>query len=115
MISLHFENGSMRLGRETLDLVWRDRETRVETLVKDNESSRVEKHEWHQAVIEDFVDAIHERRAPFGHWTRSPEVTSVDRGDRDIFENRSDHQYPYCHLSRLARVVLSLTSNRDSG
>lgn len=64
MISLHFENGSMRLGRETLDLAWRDRKNRIETPVKDDESSRVEKHEWHQAVIEEFVDAIHERRAP---------------------------------------------------
>ncbi|TCS65805.1 putative dehydrogenase [Primorskyibacter sedentarius] len=67
VISLHFENGSMRLGTDRLDVVWRDGRQEDALTVTGSEGDTgavVNKHEWHQAVIEDFVDAVRQGRAP---------------------------------------------------
>jgi len=66
-ISLHFANGSLRLRADELVLSWRD--GRVETELYEGGKAHdngpvVANHEWHQRVIEDFVDAIREGRAP---------------------------------------------------
>ncbi|SEW29606.1 Predicted dehydrogenase [Cognatiyoonia koreensis] len=61
VIRLHFENGSMRLDKDTLEISWRD--GRTEHQGKDDSTHAVKPlsggtHEWHQAVIADFIDAI---------------------------------------------------------
>ncbi|MCO6381978.1 Gfo/Idh/MocA family protein [Oceanicola sp. 502str15] len=57
-ISLHFEQGSLRIGRDGVVVSWRD--GREEVLG----AEEVAKHDWHQRVIEDFSTAIREGRAP---------------------------------------------------
>lgn len=66
-ISLHCEHGSLRLGADTLDIFWRDE--RCERNTPDTDSAgedgpHIVNHEWHQGVIEDFIDALQQRRAP---------------------------------------------------
>lgn len=67
VIRLHFENGSLRLDKDTLEIAWHD--GRTELVGKEDTPTTVKplsggKHEWHQAVIEDFIDAIHVGRKP---------------------------------------------------
>ncbi|WGW03110.1 Gfo/Idh/MocA family protein [Tropicibacter oceani] len=59
-IWLHFEKGSLCVGRDQLMVHWRDggREQAPQT------PEQVAKHTWHQRVIEDFVEAIGSGRAP---------------------------------------------------
>lgn len=67
MVTLHFENASMRLGRARLDVFWRDGRKETQDFgVADEEDGGpiVAKHHLHQGVIEDFVDAIHTGRPP---------------------------------------------------
>lgn len=67
VIRLHFDNGSLRLDKDALKISWRDGRTELDA--KDETPGRLTplsggKHEWHQAVIEDFVDAIRAGRKP---------------------------------------------------
>lgn len=66
-ITLHFDAASLRLGKDRLEIFWRD--GRVEPLVfggsqAGEEGPVITKHQLHQGVIEDFVDAICAGRAP---------------------------------------------------
>ncbi len=67
IIRLHFENGSLKMDKDALEVSWRDGRTIIEA--KDHDPRTVRpvlggKHEWHQAVIEDFVEAVHHGRKP---------------------------------------------------
>lgn len=67
MITLHFERGSLRVARHTLDENWRDGRSETQVYGQSDtgdDGPVVAKYEWHQAVIEDFVDAIRDARAP---------------------------------------------------
>ncbi|QDC09626.1 Gfo/Idh/MocA family oxidoreductase [Oceanicola sp. D3] len=57
-VALHFEQASLRIGRDGVVVNWRD--GREEVLG----AEEVKKHDWHQRVIEDFAAAIREERAP---------------------------------------------------
>jgi len=66
-IALHCEHGSLSLSAETLEVSWRDgrREyfpPRVDPT--EQQDCATPKHLWHQAIIEDFIDALHEGREP---------------------------------------------------
>ena len=67
VIRLHFENGSLRLDKDSLEINWRDGRSKHEGkgdapgIVKPLSGG---KHEWHQAVIADFLDAICAGRKP---------------------------------------------------
>lgn len=54
-LTLHYEHGSMRIDKDRLDLHWRN--GAVEHFPPPG-YAKPEKHEWHQAVIEDFAKAI---------------------------------------------------------
>lgn len=67
VIRLHFEQASLKLDKDALEISWRDGRTVIEA--KDEAPRKVNpllggKHEWHQAVIEDFVDAVRQGRKP---------------------------------------------------
>ncbi|WP_424934412.1 Gfo/Idh/MocA family protein [Amaricoccus macauensis] len=67
VIRLHFEHASLKLDKEALEISWRDGRTVIEA--KDEAPRKVNplsggKHEWHQAVIEDFAEAIRLGRKP---------------------------------------------------
>lgn len=66
MITLHFENASLRVGRNALRVDWRDgrADDGVSNGDPDDMASIIPRHEWHQGVIADFLDAIHTGRAP---------------------------------------------------
>lgn len=61
VITLHFENGSLRLDKEQLELNWRDgrSESCGFEVVKP-----IDKYIWHQGVIEDFLDSLGQGTAP---------------------------------------------------
>lgn len=66
-IKLHYEHGSLHLSTDNLDVFWRD--GRCEQMMPNaisagEEGPIINKHEWHQAVIEDFIDAVQQERAP---------------------------------------------------
>ena len=67
VIRLHFEHASLKLDKNALKISWRDGRVAVEA--KDKAPQKVNpllggKHEWHQAMIEDFVDAVRHERKP---------------------------------------------------
>ena len=67
VIRLHFENGSLRLDKDSLEINWRD--GRIEREGKGDAPGTIKplsggKHEWHQSVIADFIDAIRAGRKP---------------------------------------------------
>ncbi|MEV8468745.1 Gfo/Idh/MocA family oxidoreductase [Fluviibacterium sp. DFM31] len=67
IIRLHFERASLKLDKDALEISWRNGSTDVEA--KDDAPRNINpllggKHEWHQAVIEDFVDAVRLGRKP---------------------------------------------------
>ncbi|MEP5009064.1 Gfo/Idh/MocA family oxidoreductase, partial [Roseobacter sp.] len=67
VINLHFERGSLHLGRATLDRVWRTGERELVVADKGDLGEAgpvVTTHGLHQGVIEDFVEAIQNNRAP---------------------------------------------------
>ncbi|SIN74762.1 Gfo/Idh/MocA family protein [Vannielia litorea] len=67
VIRLHFENGSLRIDRNGLEISWRDGRSSVEAGARVESGDRPlagGKHAWHQAVIEDFVSAVGEGRKP---------------------------------------------------
>ena len=60
-ITLHCENGTMRISPEMLQIFWRD--GRVECQPRSevgghDEKDKTEKHVWHQCVIENFLDTV---------------------------------------------------------
>ena len=60
-ITLHFDKASLHLGPESMDVSWRDgRSDRVATNMGSagEEGPVIAKYEWHQAVIETFLEAI---------------------------------------------------------
>ncbi len=66
VIRLHFENGSLKMDKNALEISWRYGETEIEgTGGPTHEESPLQgNHRWHQAVIEDFIQAISTGRAP---------------------------------------------------
>lgn len=67
VIRLHFDNASLRIDKDTLAIDWRD--GRHEVVGQDAGGKAVVplaggKHAWHQAVIEDFAQAIQKGAAP---------------------------------------------------
>lgn len=66
VITLHFEHGSLRIDKDTLEISWRDGRKQVEGEANPDEQEQplTPKHIWHQAVIEDFVEAIRNGRPP---------------------------------------------------
>lgn len=67
VIRLHFEKGSLRLDKNALEISWRDGRAEHEATGATSENERPlsgGKHEWHQAVIEDFIDAMRVGRRP---------------------------------------------------
>lgn len=61
IIRLHFENGSLRIDKDGLEISWRNGRTDIEGNVEvagDDIPLAGGKYEWHQAVITDFVQAI---------------------------------------------------------
>ena len=66
-IILHCENGSMRLSAQALDIDWRDGRTErlgCQSEHAEEKGAELSKYDWHQAIIEDFIDAIRIERAP---------------------------------------------------
>ncbi len=67
VIRLHFEKGSLKLSKDALEVSWRDGRTEIEALDDTPQETTPllgGKHAWHQAVIEDFVDAMRNSRKP---------------------------------------------------
>ncbi|SOH93326.1 Predicted dehydrogenase [Monaibacterium marinum] len=67
IIRLHFEEASLKLDKDALEISWRNGPT--ETEAKDADPRKVNpllggKHEWHQAVITDFIDAVRHGKKP---------------------------------------------------
>lgn len=66
-ITLHAEKGSMRIQAEVLTIHWRDGSVEQHPAQDDASGSpgrQTPKHEWHQAVITDFLDAVVHDRKP---------------------------------------------------
>lgn len=63
-IRLHFEQASLRFDKDTLEVSWRDGRTQVEASPEPVavKVPGLARYDWHQAVIEDFVEAIHSGR-----------------------------------------------------
>lgn len=67
VIRLHFEHGSLRIDKDALAVSWRDGRSSVEQGALPATQERPilgGRHEWHQAIIEDFVDAVRMGRKP---------------------------------------------------
>jgi len=66
-ITLHFKNATLRLGAETLGIFWRDgridQQTFGDAAIGDT-GPVLANHDLHQAILEDFADAIRDARAP---------------------------------------------------
>lgn len=66
-IRLHCDHGSLLLSAETLEISWRNGSKELYPASpgnKDQEVSATPKEVWHQAVIEDFIDALRKGREP---------------------------------------------------
>lgn len=66
-ISLHCEKASVRLQSGKLDINWRDGRTEVwgeDTASGGGADPMAFTHAWHQGIIEDFADAVHNKRPP---------------------------------------------------
>lgn len=66
-ITLHFENGSLYLGADAMEIYWRDGSCERNALEQDDageDGPIITKFEWHQAVIEDFISSIQLNRSP---------------------------------------------------
>lgn len=67
VIRLHFENASLKLDKNALEISWRDGRSELEAQDAAHETLSAQaggRHEWHQAVIEDFIDALRHGRKP---------------------------------------------------
>ncbi len=65
VIRLHFERASLRIDKDTLTVDWRDGRQEVAAAGTPTKG----KHEWHQAVIENFIHAVQTGNKPIvtGH------------------------------------------------
>lgn len=69
-ITLHFEYGSLFLSDGPMTISWRNGRIEQEPAVKVSEGEDgpvIAKHELHQAVIEDFIDAVRLNRQPIAN------------------------------------------------
>lgn len=66
VIRLHYDKASLRIDKNALEVSWRDGRTTTEGNPADGDMRPLSggKHEWHQAVIENFIDAIRTGRDP---------------------------------------------------
>ncbi len=67
IIRLHFEKASLKINKDALEISWRNGETDI--VAQDTAPRKVNpllggKHEWHQAVIEDFTNAVRHGTKP---------------------------------------------------
>ncbi|WP_050524207.1 Gfo/Idh/MocA family protein [Pseudorhodobacter wandonensis] len=66
-ITLHFEHASLRVGTSDLNLMWRDGRPCADAQITGTATDTgptIAKHEWHQAVIDDFATALRNNRPP---------------------------------------------------
>ena len=66
-VTLHCEHASLRLGRNSLQLSWRDGRFEADAATgedADDSGALVAQHAWHRGVIEDFIAAVRAGRAP---------------------------------------------------
>ena len=63
-ITLHYDHGSLRIDKDALEVSWRDGRRDVKAEAVAEAPSLTGRPEWHQAVIEDFLDAIQSGRPP---------------------------------------------------
>ena len=63
VIRLHFEHASLKLNKDALEINWRDGRTSVEGQ-EQAAGALAAKVRLHQAVIEDFIDALRHNRKP---------------------------------------------------
>jgi UDP-N-acetyl-2-amino-2-deoxyglucuronate dehydrogenase len=67
IVALHCARGSLRVGRDALEVNWRDGRSVIDPPGEHDPSPTPPtggRPEWHQEVIEDFADAIRTGRAP---------------------------------------------------
>lgn len=67
VLRLHFDKASLRIDKDSLEISWRDGKTDIEAQSNTADTHSVlrgGKHEWHQAVIENFVNALKTGAAP---------------------------------------------------
>ncbi|SFR44208.1 Predicted dehydrogenase [Yoonia tamlensis] len=89
-ITLHYEHATLRIGTGSLDVFWRGARNDHEVLVAGGASDNgpvVAKHEWHQAIIADFADAVRNGTAPMvtgRHALASHHlITAIETSSRD--------------------------------
>ncbi len=89
-ITLHYEHATLRIGTGTLDVFWRGDRNGHEVVVAGGASDNgpvVAKHEWHQAVIKDFADAVRAGTAPMvtGRQALASHhlITAIETSSRD--------------------------------
>lgn len=66
-ITLHYENASLRVGTDVMEVTWRDGRSAREPAAGGSPGETgpvVAKFEWHQAIIEDFAQALRGGGAP---------------------------------------------------
>ncbi|MFT6533790.1 MAG: putative dehydrogenase [Limimaricola cinnabarinus] len=65
VIRLHFEQASLKIDKDELEISWRDGRRDVEAASGHaGDSALGARHAWHQAMIEDFIEAIQSGRKP---------------------------------------------------
>lgn len=66
-ITLHYQHGSVHVAGDTMDVFWRDGRHEQSALSSTNtgeDGPIISKYESHQAIIEDFIDAVQHDREP---------------------------------------------------
>lgn len=88
-ITLHFKHASLRVGTSDLSLTWRDGRPCADAQITGpatDAGPAIAKHEWHQAVIQDFAAALRQGRAPMvtGHAALAAHqlITAIERSSR---------------------------------
>lgn len=66
VIRLHYENASLKISKNGLEVNWRDGRTQTEAQAAPTGPVRplTGNHEWHGAVIADFIEAVRSGRKP---------------------------------------------------
>ena len=90
-ITVHGRHGSMRPGAEALDIFWRDGRVERHPCIDESSTGRqgaaTPRHEWHRAVIEDFIDAVQQGRDPMvtGHAALASHrlIEAIETSSRD--------------------------------
>ncbi|MCG3267056.1 Gfo/Idh/MocA family protein [Yoonia sp. I 8.24] len=89
-ITLHYARATLRIGTGSLDVFWRGDRNDHEVVVAGGASDNgpaVAKHDWHQAIIRDFVDAVRAGTAPMvtGRQALASHhlVTAIEASSRD--------------------------------